>query len=477
MSITLRLATGNVRRSIGDYAVYFATLAFGACLLYSFTSAGTFLSTLDLTEKQRSILANDSLNVVLAVFSLLVVIIFASVVVSANRFLVRRRKREFALYGLLGMRAAQVSRILALECLLVGLASLAVGLAAGVLLSPVFGLITAAVFEVPWRFVLVLSPLACGWTVACFAGMTVLSTMVNVIDIGRHPLVDLVNADKAVERSHVVGAGRTALALVGGLACVAFVWFVCVTMPDLFFALILPICFLAYFGTKALMRAGASVAGGALRKNRSFYLHDLRCFVARQLEGKVVSSCSTLTSVCVLVALGVCLVAGGFAFVAGAHGQVDFSMFADPTATAEQTAADVDVLRQSLALFAFIALFYGVTFLVSAAAMLALQQLSQTEDSHSSYLTLDEIGCDERMLAGAVHRQVGAYFVVPLAMALVHDVFGMRFVAYLTGSFGVAGAVPVVPVVVLTVVVMGAYYLITCRQCVRGVRAACQAGR
>jgi putative ABC transport system permease protein len=477
MPLTIRLAHGNVRRSIGDYAVYFATLAFGAALLYSFTSAGTFLETLDLTDLQRSVLTADSLNTILQVFSLLVVIIFASIVVSANRFLVRRRKREFALYGLLGMRAGQVSRILALECLMVGAVSLAVGIAAGVLLSPVFGLITASVFEVPWRFVLVVSPSALGWTVGCFVGMTVLSTIVNVVDIRRRPLLDLVNADKAGERDHVAGPVRTTLTLLVGLACVGAVWFVCTALPDAFFMAILPICLLAYFGTKAVMRAGASVTGAALRKSRTIYLHGLRCFVSRQLESRVVSSCSTLTSVCVLVALGVCLVAGGFAFVAGAHGQVDFSMLGDPTVTAEQAAEDIANLRQMLALFAFISLFYGVTFMVSAAAMLALQQLSQTEDSHASYLMLDEIGCDRHMLAGAVRRQVGAYFAVPLAMALVHDVFGMQFVAYLTGAFGVSGAVPVMPVVLLTVAVMGAYYLITCRQCVRGVAAACAAGR
>ena len=50
-----KLAWGNVRRSIRDYSVYFATLAFAACLLYSFTAAGDYLLALDLTEEQRGV--------------------------------------------------------------------------------------------------------------------------------------------------------------------------------------------------------------------------------------------------------------------------------------------------------------------------------------------------------------------------------------------------------------------------------------
>ena len=39
----LKLAYRNVRRSVRDYSVYFATLAFAACLLYSFTASTEYL--------------------------------------------------------------------------------------------------------------------------------------------------------------------------------------------------------------------------------------------------------------------------------------------------------------------------------------------------------------------------------------------------------------------------------------------------
>ncbi|WP_346676105.1 hypothetical protein [Enorma phocaeensis] len=52
-----KLAIGNVRRSVRDYSVYFATLVLAACLLYSFIASGDYLQALDLTTEQRSVYA------------------------------------------------------------------------------------------------------------------------------------------------------------------------------------------------------------------------------------------------------------------------------------------------------------------------------------------------------------------------------------------------------------------------------------
>ena len=145
----IKLALGNVRRSLRDYSVYFATHALAACLLYSFIASGDYLLALDLTPDQRSIYAKS--GTVLEGFSVFVVVIFIFLVAYANRFIVRRRKREFGLYALVGMPRHGVAAVLALEGLVVGAASLAAGIILGGLLSPVFSAIAAFVFDAPWR--------------------------------------------------------------------------------------------------------------------------------------------------------------------------------------------------------------------------------------------------------------------------------------------------------------------------------------
>ena len=103
----LKLAWGNVRRSVRDYSVYFATLALAACLLYSFIASGDYLLALDLTAEQRSVYGR--IGSVLEAFSIFVVIVFIFLVAYANRFIVRRRKREFGLYALVGMGAGSIA--------------------------------------------------------------------------------------------------------------------------------------------------------------------------------------------------------------------------------------------------------------------------------------------------------------------------------------------------------------------------------
>ena len=108
-----RLALGNVRKSLRDYTVYFVTLVLGVTVFYAFNTI----------SGQADFLSEDTRQMVKTVAMLMgFVTVFLSFVlgflmVYANNYLVKRRKREFGLYQLLGMRQGQVSLILVLETL------------------------------------------------------------------------------------------------------------------------------------------------------------------------------------------------------------------------------------------------------------------------------------------------------------------------------------------------------------------------
>lgn len=99
--IYLKIARRNVVRQFRDYSVYFLTLALASCLLYSFTASGDYLLALDLTEQQRGIYGATSS--VMQAFSVFSVLVFLFLVVYANRFILRRRSREFALLRIAGV--------------------------------------------------------------------------------------------------------------------------------------------------------------------------------------------------------------------------------------------------------------------------------------------------------------------------------------------------------------------------------------
>ena len=138
---------------------------------------------------------------ILSSVSVFVAVILGFLVVYANRFLVRRRKREFGIYLTLGMGRAQVAAIMVMETLAVGVAALVVGLVLGVLLSQVMMYVTANLFEatIP-GFAFVFSPGAALSTLACYAAIFALSLLLNVREVSRYRLIDLINTDKVSEK-------------------------------------------------------------------------------------------------------------------------------------------------------------------------------------------------------------------------------------------------------------------------------------
>ena len=225
----LKLAMRNVLRSAHDYSVYFATLAFAACLLYSFTASGDYLLSLDLTADQRDIYGSASM--VTQAFSVFSALVFAFLVTYANRFILRRRSREFATYGIMGMEPATMARILVYEGCVAAVVALGVGVLAGVLISPLFGAVAAFVFDAPWRPLLVFSADAALWTAACFAGIMALALALEVRSLRKHSLVELLDADGAPEQPK--GAARLSVGLQASLAAVllAVVWGSCLFQP------------------------------------------------------------------------------------------------------------------------------------------------------------------------------------------------------------------------------------------------------
>ena len=109
--MTLKLALRNVHRSARDYAVYFLTLALGVAMFYAFNSISEQTVLFDaLSAESKRVLG--LLNLFMGLFSGAVAFVLAFLVVYANRFLLKRRKREFGMYLTLGMGPGQVSRIL-----------------------------------------------------------------------------------------------------------------------------------------------------------------------------------------------------------------------------------------------------------------------------------------------------------------------------------------------------------------------------
>ena len=87
-----KIALGNVKKSLRDFSIYFLTLAVGVALFYAFNSITQQSMVLELTEDARSIV--QLLSKTITGVSILLAVILGFLVVYANQFLIRRRKKE-----------------------------------------------------------------------------------------------------------------------------------------------------------------------------------------------------------------------------------------------------------------------------------------------------------------------------------------------------------------------------------------------
>lgn len=142
----VKLSLRNMKRSMKDYAIYYFTLAFMVALLYSFLVLG-------FSGEIRALAENMTLLTGGVVFlSFFVAGISAFVVSYAVRFMLAKRKKEFAAYLLMGMENLTVMRLFVGENILIGFCAFFTGIFLGVGLSGVLTQIAMNIFEVPHAY-------------------------------------------------------------------------------------------------------------------------------------------------------------------------------------------------------------------------------------------------------------------------------------------------------------------------------------
>ena len=104
----------------------------------------------------------------------------------------------------------------------------------------------------------------------------------------------------------------------------------------------------------------------------------------------------------------------------------------------------------------FIAIYLGITFLIASSAILALKQLTESSDNKQRYTILRKIGCDEKMINQALFRQIAIFFMLPLILAIIHSIFGIKFA--LTIMAVLASPEELIPSVVATAIIIGIVY-------------------
>ena len=303
-----KLSIKNIARSMKDYTIYFFTLILGVAIFYIFNAIESQTVMMNVSSSTYEII--DLMNSMLSGVSVFVAFILGFLIIYANRFLMKRRNKEFGIYLTLGMSKRKISLILFFETLIVGCISLVVGLVLGTALSQVMSLLVANMFEAKMtEFEFVFSSSACIKTLIYFSVMYILVMIFNTYNVSRCKLIDLLNANKKSEKVKLKNPWLCVIIFIISVCVLGYAYW-CVTggVTDMQTAdkILIPIA----LGAVSTFFIFWSLSGLLLKifmSMKNVYYKGLNSFTLRQFSSKINTTVFSMTIICLMLFFTICV--------------------------------------------------------------------------------------------------------------------------------------------------------------------------
>ena len=189
----LKLALRNIKRSAKDYVIYFVTIILIVMLMYSFLALGFSDDIISMSENM------SMLTTGMIAISVIVALISSYIVGYAVQFMLRQRKKEFAIYELLGMEVGTIQKLFLIENVVIGVFAFGIGLVLGTGIVGVLTGVVKNIFQAPHSYRISFSSEALVLCVIFFVCMYGAGTVRAVRIIRREKIVDLLYASRKNE--------------------------------------------------------------------------------------------------------------------------------------------------------------------------------------------------------------------------------------------------------------------------------------
>ncbi|WP_410985729.1 FtsX-like permease family protein [Bacillus cereus] len=341
----VKLSMSGLKSKLKDYIVLLVGLVMSISIFYMFQTLATNKAFL----KANSII-ND-IGIVFQAGSILLAIITFFYILYANSFLLSLRQKEFGMYMMLGAKKHKITLLMFMETIIIGIASLVIGIALGVGLAQGIGQLLMKQLEFTaggYQAFYVPS-----MTVTCifFFVLFVFSAIMNSIKLSRITVLQLVHADSNTDRVSVQGA-KTVIFAVLGIILLAIGYTSMIYMEKLQIAGIFIALFTVTPGTYLLFGTFLPLIIKKLKSNKKRTEKGLNAFTFAQLNFRINSLTKVLATVAMLVALGAGAISGGMAFKNNAMQVVDIDTIYDvaihnPTAEEKKILDDITFKEKS----------------------------------------------------------------------------------------------------------------------------------
>lgn len=309
---TIKLILKNVRRNIRDYLIYFLTLTISVSLFYAFNAISSQPAFREMGMTKT--LLYVQLGILISVLSVLIAIVLAFLIIYANQYLLKRRKKELGIYTMLGMKKGRISRIFAGEAFCIGIISLVTGLLLGLAISQGLSLISLKLFAIEIaKFEIVFSLNAFWKTILCFTIIFVIVICFNVKSVSSVKLIELLTANRKNETLNSKGIFPYLAFIISiGFIVIACVLFsqngILPTNDNIFFQvagimLILGVVLFFYSVSTVVIRL--------IQSNKRLYLKSLNTFLIRQIGSKIHTNYIVMAVICGLLTITICTISIG----------------------------------------------------------------------------------------------------------------------------------------------------------------------
>jgi putative ABC transport system permease protein len=249
-------------------------------------------------DKQTLDELSQSLRQILSLGSIVIGIFSVIFLFYANSFLIKRRKKEFGLFNILGMEKKHISRIMFFETLFISVISLVAGVLAGILLSKLMILLLFKIISFKATFGFEIPILAVFSTLALFGGIFTLNLIYNICQVHLSKPVELLKGGRVGEKEPKT---KWILAIVGAI-CLGIGYYIALTTESplaalsLFFVAVV----LVITGTYCLFITGSIAILKMLRKNKKYYYMSNHFISVSGMIYRMKQNAAGLANICIL---------------------------------------------------------------------------------------------------------------------------------------------------------------------------------
>ncbi len=286
-----KLAASNIRKNGKTYLPYILTCILTVAVFY-------IIKSLSLNPGLEKMIGAQTLMYTMSLGSWVTALFAFIFLFYTNSFLVKRRKKEFGVFNILGMEKRHLARTMAWESLYVALIGLGGGLLVGIALDKVMFLVITKVIGAEISLGFFISAEAIKTTVVFFGVVFFLIFLNAVRQIHVANPIELLREGRAGEKE----PKTKWLMAVLGLACVGVGYYMALTVENpiasiltFFVAVVLVI-----IGTYMLFTAGSIALLKLLRKNKKYYYKTKHFISISGMIYRMKQNAVGLANICIL---------------------------------------------------------------------------------------------------------------------------------------------------------------------------------